>query len=134
MKEIKFKKGCVYKASETIWCANPDFIRSMEKALFKKSTVYPCYIDGTLYSDGTFRNELILDDYYDNFELVGYCEVKKEYNQIEKEAMEIAYRDSTDFETFYKKYKESFRDINMKNKKVDLKHYTNLDGLVCNFD
>lgn len=77
---------------------------------------------------------MIPDDYYDSFELVGYCEVKKDYNQIEKEAMEIAYRDSTDFETFYKKYRESFRDINMKNKKVDLKHYTNLDGLVCNFD
>ena len=134
MKEVKFKKGCVYKASETIWRANPDFIRSMEKSLFKKSSVYPCYVDGELYSYGTFRNELIPDDYYDSFELVGYCEVKKDYNQIEKEAMQIAYRDSTDFETFYKKYRESFRDINMKNKKVDVKHYTNLDGLVCNFD
>lgn len=71
MKEMKFKKGCVYKASTTIWCANPDFIRSMEKALFTKSSVYPCHVDGTLYSYGTFRNELIPDDYYDSFELVG---------------------------------------------------------------
>lgn len=137
MKEMKFKKGCAYKASETIWRANPDFIRSMEKALFTKSSVYPCHVDGTLYSYSTFRNELIPDDYYDSFELVGYCEVKKDYEQIEKEAMEIAYSSccgSDDFETFYKKYRESFRDINMKNKKVDVKHYTNLDGLVCNFD
>ncbi len=134
--ENKFKRGEVYKSLARIVRPDPDFMEA-PTVLFDENELYKCKKDGTLYSFGSFSDENINKEFFDDFVLVGHFTPEIDAIEMRKMAMKPAFEKSVesgyDFDTFYRLYREEFKIIHEEDEKINDNIVTFLNGETASY-